>query len=158
AGPVRWALLGLLGLAALPAARGGEKEAEAARQRVASLPLRLHGGSLSAYPLDGVRGLSVSLASNNDFTDDDLAALKGIPNVGRLDLGYTLTSDKGVAHLAGLTTLRELVLARTDVTDEGARHLKGMTRLRELVLDLTAVGDKGLGQLRGLTELEALSL
>src|SRR5207302_173840 len=129
--PLGWGLLGLLGLAAaLPAARGGEKEDEAALRRVLAVPLPFHGGTFGLYPLDGVRGYSVNLSSNNDFTDDDLAYLQKLPNLGRLDLSNTPTTDRGLAHLAGLTTLRELSLARTELTDGGAGHLKGLTQLR----------------------------
>ena len=50
--------------------------------------------------------------------------------------------------LKGLTDLGSLNLANTKVTDAGLKHLKGLTKLQEVDLMLTQVTDAGVKKLQ----------
>jgi len=92
------------------------------------------------------------------LTDAGLFHLRGLSNLGVLNLRRTQVTDLGLAHLEGLTKLFMLDLSRTQVTDAGLKHLKGMTGLRELYLQGTQVSDAGLKHLQGMTGLRELHL
>jgi hypothetical protein len=65
-------------------------------------------------------------------TDDDLALLATVMELGSLDLRGTAITDVGVAHLSGLPELRKLSLANTKVTRSCVVHLLDCPRLAEL--------------------------
>ncbi len=94
----------------------------------------------------------------SDVRDEDLAALKLLTKLQRLDLSGTKISDVGLAHLKALPQLDWLDLSNTRVSDAGLAHLKPLTRLQGLDLSNTRIGDAGLEHLKPLTQLEALCL
>jgi hypothetical protein len=75
--------------------------------------------------------LAISLRSTK-VSDDDLALIATIAQMGSLDLQGTAITDAGVAHLRGLPELRKLSLAHTKVTRLCALHLLECPRLVEL--------------------------
>jgi hypothetical protein len=101
--------------------------------------------------------LSVQL-SQTTFTDDGLANLKTLSNLGSLNLNLTKVTDAGLNHLKELTSLRELGLVGTQITDAGLVHLKGLMNLQRLYLGGTQVTDAGLIQIKDLTNLQVLNL
>ena len=97
--------------------------------------------------------------------DSDLAHLKGLAGLRKLNLMNTQITDAGLAHLKGMTGLRKLKLSDTKITNAGLAHLKGMTGLRKLHLGgpyITLGGpyitDAGLTHLKGMTWLRELYL
>jgi hypothetical protein len=91
-------------------------------------------------------------------TDSDLANLRDLTTLQRLDLHCTSVTDAGLVNLKGLTTLLELDLGDTSVTDASLANLKGLTALQTLSLDHTFVTDGGLANLNGLKALDDLYL
>ena len=47
-------------------------------------------------------------------SDADLQQLRGINNLGTLDLGNTQVTDAGIKHLSGLSDLETLTLEGTE--------------------------------------------
>ena len=93
------------------------------------------------------------------FDDDDLACLKDLPSLRRLDLAFTNVMDKGIEHLKGCTRLTELQLSCcAQITDRSLEHVKALTALRRLDLSHNNFTNKGLEQLHGLTGLRYLGL
>ncbi len=125
-----------------------EKAAVAKVQKLEALAMRL------AQNTNLLR-IDFSLQGKN-VKDDDLAALKDIPNLVELNLGGTTTSDAGVAHVKPLTNLTRLQLHRTKITDAGLENLKGLQKLSSLNLYGTEITDKGLESLKELKNLKKL--
>ncbi len=109
-------------------------------------------------PLKELTQLQRLELSGADVTDAGLEHLKGLTQLQRLVLTGTRVSDAGLEHLRRLTQLQLLNLAHTQVTDAGLEHLKGLAQLKELNLSYTHVTDAGLEHLKGLTQLRALKL
>ena len=82
------------------------------------------------------------------FTDSQIARLKGLSRLQWLDLTETAVTDAGLEHLKGLTQLHTLNLRATRVTDAGLEHLKGLTKLQSLDVRSTQVTGAGVESLR----------
>jgi hypothetical protein len=112
-------------------------------------------------------------------TNDDLAIIKKLPEIGSLTLRRCQITDAGLVHLKDMTGLQYLTLADMPITDAGLVHLEGLprltdlavkcakvsgagvkrlTRLQSLRLEDSAFTDADLAHLEGLTRLECLSL
>ena len=91
-------------------------------------------------------------------TDAELVHLKGLKNLGVLQIWATVITDAGLVHLKGLTKLEALSLSHTKVTDAGLVHLKGLKNLVSLQIVHTNITDAGLVHLEGLTGLKELFL
>jgi hypothetical protein len=116
-------------------------------------------------------------------TDEDLNDVARIKTLKRLDLSFTLITDKGVKQLQQLRqledlnletvealtdasmnyvknipSLRRLNVRGVDITDVGMPAIAQMTGLRSLDLSHTMLEDVGLENLPALTELEELYL
>jgi hypothetical protein len=92
------------------------------------------------------------------FRDEDLDAMRGIPDLRVLSLRRTRITDNAVESLKRFEKLRSLSLMSTDVTDAGLIHLASLTSLEDLDLDWTAITDAGLTHLKGLTNLRRLQV
>jgi hypothetical protein len=92
------------------------------------------------------------------FTDEGMARLKGLTDLGSLRLDVTRVTDAGLVHLPGLTNLRVLSLSNTQTSDVGLDHLNKLTNLQELVLSGSQVTDRGLVRLKDLANLRTLGL
>jgi hypothetical protein len=103
-------------------------------------------------------GCAYVMFRREDFSDKVVEQLKGIPEIGTLDLRDTQLSDAGLEHLKDMTQLQGLCLEGTQVTDAGLRHLHGLSGLRYLNLCETRVTDAGLAHLNGLAQLKELQL
>lgn len=124
--------------------------------------------------------VAVSLGTT-EVSDDDLAYLRGLPELRSLSLEKTHVSSEGLAHLKGLRHLRRLFLGSTDIEDEGLQHISHLTeleilqlneritdaglrqvesfrKLKHLTLNDTQITDHGLAHLAALTDLERLNL
>jgi Leucine-rich repeat (LRR) protein len=80
------------------------------------------------------------------------------PQLRKLDLAQTKTSDLSLEHLEKITSLQVLSLSHTKVTGGGMQFLKNMVNLEELNLAQTLVTDAGLSELKGLSKLKRLNL
>lgn len=120
--------------------------------------------------------------SNAQFSDKEIASLKGMKNLRELDLSGTQVGDEsikqvlelgslellwlngtkvtdgGIESLAGLTGLKSLGLANTSIGDDGVKHLSAMKNLEYLLLAHTKVTDGGIEHIRALSHLKGLSL
>ncbi len=96
--------------------------------------------------------------TGTDFQGALLGRLSAFPQLRKLNLGNTNTSDVMLEHLEDVTTLKSLNLSHTKVTGGGLQFLKKMTELEELYLNSTIVTDVGLSELKGLSKLRRLSL
>ena len=96
------------------------------------------------------------LLDHHQVTDTEVARLKGLTQLQRLNLDYTTVKGPGLEHLKGLTRLQMLSVYRSQVTDAGLKHLNGMKQLESLDLTETRVTDVGLEHLKELTHLKWL--
>jgi len=107
-------------------------------------------------------GGQASLHGDENFTDESMALVKGLPNLERLFLGDTQITDNGLRHLAGMSALKTVVLfgerPNPNITNAGLEHLKGLTNLEILNLYGTRVTDEGLRHLQNMQRLRALIL
>jgi endonuclease YncB( thermonuclease family) len=92
------------------------------------------------------------------FHDEDLAALRGVPDLRTLSLRRTLITNEGLAQLKRFEKLRTLSLMNTGVGDAGLEHLASLSALEDLDLDRTAITDAGLAHLKGLSNLRRLQV
>src|SRR5262249_49224409 len=58
------------------------------------------------------------------FRDEDLATMRGVPDLHTLSLRGTLITDEGLAQLRRFEKLRSLSLMSTGVGDAGLKHLE----------------------------------
>src|SRR5712692_8080788 len=65
---------------------------------------------------DEIATMNLSLA---DMSDNDLAALSGVPSLQSLELDQTPVTDAGLQYVRGLPRLGVLSLTRTSITDVG---------------------------------------
>ena len=96
--------------------------------------------------------------SSREFRPSLLGRLVVFPQLRKLNLASTKTSDINLEHLEDVTTLQSLNLSHTKVTGGGMQFLKNMVNLEELNLNQTLVTDIGLRELKGLTKLKRLHL
>jgi serine/threonine protein kinase len=103
----------------------------------------------------------VALTAPAQPSEADLALLKCLPGLHKLDISATQTTDRALGRLAALAPgLHELRLNFClKLTDEGLKHLRGFTELQSLSLNYTDVTDKGLRHLKAAApHLRSLSL
>jgi len=116
-------------------------------------------------------------------TDEDLSYVAAIPTLKRLDVSFSLVTDKGIQglqqlrqleelnletaealtdasmnYVKNIPTLRKLNVRGVDITDVGMPAIAQMTGLRSLDLSHTMLEDVGLENLPALTDLEELYL
>jgi serine/threonine protein kinase/Leucine-rich repeat (LRR) protein len=92
------------------------------------------------------------------ITDAELANLRGLSSLGRLELQRTRITDAGLAMIRTLPTVTFLDLGQTSITDAGMAELKDAKQLSTLGISVTQVGDAGLAHLAGLGDLHSLNL
>ena len=105
---------------------GKTKEpADAARKQAKAIAaIKKMGGQTFVYKTkSGESLISVSLKLTQN-TDAGLVHLKGLTNLGFLDLTNTKVTDVGLLHLKGLTSLRIIWLNGTKVTNAGIKRLE----------------------------------
>jgi hypothetical protein len=91
-----------------------------------------------------------------EVKDEDLAALKDMPNLVELNLGNTTVTDAGLMHVKDAGNLTRLQLHKTKITDAGLANLKGLQKLTSLNLYGTEVTDAGLENIKELKGLKKL--
>src|SRR5262249_10251638 len=66
------------------------------------------------------------------FRDEDLAAMRGVPDIQTLSLRSTRITDAGLVQLKRFEKLRSLSLMDTAIGDAGLVHLEPLTSLEDL--------------------------
>src|SRR5260221_1792569 len=132
-------------------ARGNERPKSGGQKAIAAW-IRALGGDARVANGD-IQSISVT---RTNFTDAQLAYLKALPHIERLNLEATDVSDAGLVALTKLVTLRELNLSFTSVSDRGLANLGGLVNLRRLVLSGVRVEGAGIQSLDGLTQVQEL--
>lgn len=87
--------------------------------------------------------------------NEELAPLRMLPTLTRLDLSWTRLNDGGMYYLKPLTRMEWLDIPTDEVSADGLVHLKGMTRLKTFG---GPIDDVGMQHLTGLQALEMLSI
>jgi hypothetical protein len=104
----------------------------------------------------GLPVIQVNLAKGT-VTDSELRVLSNFPHLQKLDLRYTVISNRGLAHVKGLAELEVLLLDYTSVSDEGLTNLAELKNLRTVSLNGNpGVSLWGLGFLKKLPNLDEL--
>jgi len=98
------------------------------------------------------------LMSGPDTKDSDIAQLKGIKDLRRLDLSHTLITDTGLQQLEQFQTLEALSLVETQITDVGLESIGKLKQLKHLDLARTGITDEGLRHLHKLGMLQSIVL
>ncbi len=104
--------------------------------------------------------LQVSFALRDSPTGDaEVAHLSAVAEqVYALNLAGSQVSNEGLAVLTNLKNLGRLHLENSTVTDAGLSHIAKLERLEYLNLYGTGITDAGIAQLKGLKHLENLYL
>jgi uncharacterized membrane protein len=103
--------------------------------------------------------IAVFLGSKKDFSDKDLADLKGIrDNVVSIDLGNSLVTDKDIKHLTDFPHLQKLHLQNVEIGDEGVQQLRSLRYLNILNISGTKVSTKTLEEVTDWKNLKKLYL
>lgn len=90
----------------------------------------------------------VGYNGSDRFTDEILADLRSLPDLGYLYIENVKVTDDGLRHLQGLTSLKWLSLRYTTISDDGLRHLEGLRNLKQIELYKTKVTDVGRARLQ----------
>ena len=81
----------------------------------------------------GCANLRELIIPQSTLTDDNVAALAKLPRLEALDLSENpRLTDKAIATIAGLERIGKLSLGKTGLTDKGLLELKPLEGLREL--------------------------
>ncbi len=93
-------------------------------------------------------------------SDGDLAQLRGLTSLKRLDLSasYVNISGGGASALSTLTGLEFLDFGGASIRDEPLVNLRNLKQLKSLGLLGTYVSDRGMAHVRGLKSLAYLAL
>lgn len=105
----------------------------------------------------GCGGLKTLVLDRADLHDDDLAALRALPNLRWLKLPAPI-GDDGATIIADCLTLEILNLPAATFTDAGLAKLATLDRLTLLRFGSPHVTDAGLAPLAGLPNLRFLHL
>ena len=95
---------------------------------------------------------------NCSIEKEDIAHLRYLPQLERLDFCEPAVSDDWLPQLARLRKLRRLHLNYASISDDGLEHLQPLENLEDLSLYHTKVSDAGLGLLLSLKQLRVLKL
>jgi hypothetical protein len=91
-------------------------------------------------------------------TDEDLTYVAQIKTLKRLDLSFTLITDRGAKDLQQLQQLEDLNLETAEaLTDASMNYVKNIPALRRLKvrgIDITDVGMPAIAQMTGLRSLD----
>ncbi|MBS1989088.1 MAG: hypothetical protein JSS83_01150 [Cyanobacteria bacterium SZAS LIN-3] len=98
-------------------------------------------------------------ASKLDFDDTHFAFLKDFTTLYRLNLNYTLVSDKSLPIIANMKDLHELKLTSTEITGSGFEHLNKLKKLEIIEFSGMALNPGALAALKQvLPGLQRLAL
>jgi Leucine-rich repeat (LRR) protein len=87
--------------------------------------------------------------------NEELAPLRQLPTLRRLDLTWTRLNDGGMFYLKSLRHLESLTIPPDEVSADGLRRLRGLSHL---VRFDGRVDDDGIGHLAALTTLQSLRI
>jgi internalin A len=91
-------------------------------------------------------------------TDEDLVYVAQLKALKKLDLSFTLVTDKGIKELMALGQLDDLNLetaeALTDASMNYVKNIRTLRRLKVRGVDITDVGMPAISQMTGLVSLD----
>jgi Leucine-rich repeat (LRR) protein len=114
--------------------------------------------SVSRLKQNEVDGVSFQ---QHELTEDDLTAMRALPNLQAVWVCGSHTSDVSVERVSQLRNLRQVTFYATKITDEGLEYLKALRHLEKLSVtgNWKGISDAGLARsLAELTELRELRL
>ena len=101
----------------------------------------------------------LSLAGQQQITDDGLRHLATLSNLEYLNLCCRKVTDAGLVHLVGLTSLKRLWLRGAKIKGPGLVHVSRIASIEELDLGgLLSLDGKQLVHLEALPQLARLNL
>jgi hypothetical protein len=111
--------------------------------QLAALPLKsivvLPPPNLEGWQAIGkMKGLQHITAMDQNFGDDQLAAIAGLPNLKMLNITASKVTGKGLQQIGSLSGLEYLNLPQDNVDDEGLRSLPELRLLKQLILPSSA--------------------
>src|SRR3981081_3592161 len=122
----------------------------AGSEAIAVRRIEARGGSV-VRDRDG--GIAEVALARTWATDEDLSYVARIKTLKRLDLSFTLVTDKGVKQLQQLPQLEDLNLETVEaLTDASMNYVKNMPSLRRLKVrgvDITDVGMPAIARMPG---------
>jgi len=105
----------------------------------------------------GSRGwVTQAKLSGDNVSDNQIAPLKDLRRLTRLDLSGTAITDEGLSQLKGLDQLAMLRLDGTKISDAGLKHLRALEGLQALDISNTQITDDGLLTLAEIPTLQAV--
>lgn len=132
------------------------QDAEAEKKAIAKIR---ESGALVLEIAQNDNRLDVSyITAPAKITAEQLAPLKDLTRLAKLNLGRLEIGDDALTAIAAQKTLVRLHLEKTKITDKGLEHLKGLENLEYLNLYGTEITDAGLAHLEGLKKLKNLYL
>lgn len=109
--------------------------------------------------LAGLTKLEGFDTTNATFTDEGMAAFKGMKDLKNLNLGGIKgVRGPGLVHIAGASGLTKINLGSTQVTDESLAAISGLKNLTDVNLSNTSVTSACLKHLGPLKQLRSLNL
>jgi hypothetical protein len=102
-------------------------------------------GRLDLSLLQNLPTLASLVVRSDELCDNDLVKIGGLRSLKLLSLDARHLTDEGLAHLQSLTELGSLDLGfSSNITDAGLRSLRGLKKLTNLVIVRSAVTDEGV--------------
>jgi len=96
---------------------------------------------------------------NDEFKDKDLACLRGLTSLERLQLGSNGIGDEGSQYLAGLRNLNSIIINGSPrITDKTLTYLSPLKKLRRIVIHNSVITDQGLSYLHDTDTLETIEI
>jgi hypothetical protein len=100
----------------------------------------------------------VEITLGGEYDPKLLADLKAFPQLRRLSLAGTPTTDLWLEWLEDVNQITWLNISHTKVSSTGIQYLRKMVNLEELNLEQTLVEDHGLMELKGCKKLKHIYL
>src|SRR5262249_48572554 len=145
------ALVFSLTVSLAPPVRAGERE-----QAIAAIEKL--GGKIEFAEDEPGRPARLIYLQGKRVADKELALLKALPDLKRLDLRDAKVTDEGLRLLGKMPQLEALYLWNTLISDDGLVHLKALKKLHLLNLSGTKITDKGLIHIGQMPRLDMLRL
>ena len=115
---------------------------------------------IAPTPMDGITPLTLYFEESEGkrFGDEHLDLLASIPNLTKLHLRNTATTEAGLKNLKHLKNLESLDLSDIEIFDAGIKDIIELKQLTNLGLGGTKLTDAGMKEINELENLTSLGL